>query len=279
MFGVTVNHFSRPDHPISIRQSTKFALSLLKNCQEVTTIYVIDSSEEYDPDLAAFCQSIGVNYRHYGRVLSFSEAYNYGVDCLNEDWIVTMASDIYVQPNTFALFKQFIENNPNLPIGCLIPYLSSCDYAVQEASANSVKNSCYPGVMTYNLNVFPKAVFQRLGGLSSKYSGNFNDIETSIQLKDMNLKIILVNTFAHHYGRLTLHYGSNVKGNADVILFQQNRPEFLGDIGKYQVRLDQFLDHPTLKLLFRLSLIFRPRRYQKTLENWVYRKISTFQKA
>ena len=208
MFGVTVNHFRKADHPISVQQSTKFALSLLKNCDEVTTIVVIDSSEQYDPDLDDFCRSINASYYHYGKILSFAEAYNRGVALLGEEWVVTMASDIYVLPDTFSLFENFIRTHPNTPIGCLVPYLSTSDYPLQEGSRLKKRQSCYAGIMTYNLNVFPKSVFESIGGLSTEYSGNFNDIETSLQLKGMKLEVILVDSFAYHYGRMTLQHGS-----------------------------------------------------------------------
>ena len=278
MFGVTVNHFRKAEHPLSVQQSTKFALSLLKNCVEITTIILVDSSQNYDEDLDSFCQSIGVIYRHYNRILSFAEAYNYGAACLDEDWIVTMASDIYVKTQTFTLFKKFIEDHPQLPIGCLIPYLSSSDYVVQEATSSSMQHSCYSGIMTYNLNVFPRSVFREIDGLSDKYSGNFNDIETSIQLKKMGLKIILVKNFVHHYGRLTLQYGSNTHAELDQAQLKQDYPEFVGNTGLYQVRLDKFLQHPILKLVFRASVGFRPRRIQGKMERWVYQKLPAFQR-
>jgi len=282
MFGVAVNHFHKPEHPVSVRQSTKFALSLLKNCPEVTTIFLVDSSEKYDADLDEFCQTLGVNYRHYGRTLSFAEAYNFGVACLDEEWVVTMASDIYVRPETFGVFRQFIENNPAIPIGCLIPYLSSSDYIVQEATINWPKPSCYCGVMTYNLNVFPKAVFTELGGLSNKFSGNYNDIDTSIRLKNMGLKIVLVSNYVQHYGRLTLPHGTNVKSGVDEAQFRLEHPDFAGDAGRWGLRLDKLLEHRILKLISKLSFTFRPRRFRgsigSSLELWVLRNLPAIQR-
>lgn len=278
MFGVAVNHFRKPDHPLSVLQSTKFALSLLKSCVEVTTIVLIDSSGRHDADLESFCQSIGVIYKHYDRVLSFAESYNFGVACLEEDWVVTMASDIYVRGDTFGRFKRFIEDNPTVPIGCLIPYLSSCVYPVQEASDNMLRHTCYSGIMTYNLNVFPKQVFQEIGGLSEKYSGNFNDIDTCIQLKKKNLRVVLVNIFVHHFGGMTLQHGTNVKGEADFVQFQSEYPDFTADSGLFQVRLDKLLEHSLLRLVSQASLTIKPRRLRPRLEAWVHSKLSRLQR-
>ncbi len=279
MFGVAINHFQRPEHPLSVRQSTRLAIALLKNCVEITSIVVVDSSAEYDADLHKFCSDIDVTYKHYGRLLSFSEAYNNGVACLAEDWVVTMASDIYVCPDTFTLFKRFIENNPDLPIGCLIPYLSSCDYIAQEASCNAVRHNCYPGMMTYNLNVFPRTVFEKIGGLSSKYSGCFNDIESSLNLKNFGLEVILVDSFAHHYGRLTLQYGTDVNFGTDWDRFYKDHPELLDPKESYQVRLDQLYSHPLLRVAYKLSANIRPRRFRRHIERWVFHNLPVFQRV
>lgn len=279
MFGVAVNHFQKPGHPASVQQSTRFALSLLKNCAEVTTVFVVDSSEKYDEGLANYCQTIGVNYRHYDRALAFAEAYNFGVACLDEEWVVTMASDIYVRPETFTLFKQFIEDNPQVPIGCLIPYLSNSDYWVQEASPNWPKPTCYCGIMTYNLNVFPKATFQRLGGLSDKYSGNFNDIETSIQLRSMGLKIVLVSNFVQHYGRLTLQHGLNgIDYSGDFDQFRHDHPSFVGHSGVLPIKLHKFLEHPVLKIAAILAGRAKSPRLRQGLDCWLYQRIAAFQR-
>ena len=278
MFGVAVNHFYKPEHPVSVRKSTEFALSLLKNCPEVTTIVVVDSSEKYDADLHKFCQTIGVNYRHYGKTLPFATAYNYGSACIEEDWIVTMASDIYVRPETFTIFKQFIENNPKVPIGCLIPYLSNSDYIAQEATANWPKPTCDCGIMTYNLNVFPKAVFKKLGGLSERYSGNFNDADTSIALKNMGLKVILVSNYVHHYGKLTVQHGTNVTCEADIAQFRQDHPDYVGGSGSWGLRLDKFMSHPALRLVTTVACTIRPRRFGHKVEHWVFRNISAIQR-
>lgn len=279
MFGVAVNHFWKPSYPASVLQSTKFALSLLKNCLEVTTVVLIDSSETYNTDLDGFCRSLEITYRHYGRSLPFSEAYNYGVNCLDEEWVVTMASDIYVKPGTFTLFKEFIENNPGVPIGCLIPYLSSSDYRVQEATPGYPKPTCYSGIMTYNLNIFPKVVFQKLDGLPEGYSGNYNDIVTSIRLQELGLKIVLVDNLVTHYGKLTLSYGTDVRAETDKARFRREYPSFAGNCGLFEVRLDKFLEHPALKLVSRVSFTMRPRRFRGRVENWVHRNLSRIQRV
>lgn len=279
MFGVAVNYFAKADHPPSVKQSAKFAVSLLKNCPEVTSVVLVDGSDTADEEFHSYCESIGVKYQHSGHSMSFAEAYNYGVDFLSEDWIVTMASDIYVFPDTFTGFKQFIDKHQDLQIGCLIPYLSRCDLPMQRTSHSSQKFSCYAPIMSYNLNVFPKEVFAKIGGLSTRYSGNFNDIDTTLKLQSMGLEVVMVSSYVHHYGRLTLRHGTNVDARNDWQQFYQDYPELKCNSDLWNLRLDRFLRHPLLKLVFQLNLKNRNKDLRKKINAWVYDNISKYQQV
>lgn len=278
MFGIVVNYFSRPNHPPSIRQSAVFALSLLKNCSEVTSIVLVDGSGESDLEMENACASLGAKYCHFGRMLSFGEAYNKGAELLTEAWIVTMASDIYVYPDTFLRFRKFIEAHPQAPVGCLIPYLSACDYPVQLSHQSSRRVNCDAGVMTYNLNVFPRDVFWKLGGLSESYTGCYNDVDTSIKIKKLKLRVFLVDTFALHYGRLTLVYGSNADWNTDAAAFFQDYPELKSESYLWNIDLNYFLRSPLLKFVFSVANAIRPRRLRTPLMIWILRSIPRLQK-
>jgi GT2 family glycosyltransferase len=249
MFGVALNYFSKPQYPPSVKQSAKFALSLLKNCPEVTSVILVDGSKDVDKELCQYCVSLGFTYKHTGKILSFAEGYNLGISLLKEDWVVTMASDIYVYPNTFYRFRQFIENHKELTIGCLIPHLSKCDFPLQ---TKGYAHSCYSPLMTLNLNVFPRSVFEKIGGISTEYTGNFNDVDTVLKLKQLGLNIFLVDTNASHYGRLTTQQGSNTSTLADKNLFYSNFPALKSDNGLWNLRIDKFIKNPLLKLAFLL---------------------------
>ncbi len=280
MFGVVVNYFSTEKHPPSVKQSTKFAVSLLKNCPEVTSIVLVDGSDEVDAELKSYCECFGIEYAHCGTRMSFGEAYNYGVRYLSEDWVVLMASDIYVYPDTFTAFRNFIENYPDLSIGCLIPYLTRCDLAIQQASQSSKKYDCYASIMTFNLNVFRKNVFEDLGGLCTSYSGNFNDIDICLKLEKKNLDIFLVaDAYVIHYGSLTLRHGSSVNASLDYDRFYSDYPEMYLSGGLWNLRISHFLRHPILKLLYRLNARFgRDTKNRRKRLDWVLKLVPSFQK-
>jgi len=280
MFGVVINYFGTKNYPPSVKQSAKFAASLLKNCQEVTSIVLSDGSSELDTDLKNYCESLNIKYIHSGAKMSFAEAYNYGVSHLREDWIVLMASDIYVSRDTFTAFRKFIENYSDLNIGCLIPYLTRCDLPIQQASQYSRKYDCYASLMTLNMNIFKKDVFATLGGLSTRYSGNFNDIDMALKLKKNNLDIFLVgDAYVVHYGSLTLRHGSNVDAKLDYQQFYSDYPEMYLSGGVWNLRINHFLRNPILKFLYRLNARFgrNPKKKSSRLD-WVLRLVPKLQK-
>jgi GT2 family glycosyltransferase len=283
MFGVAVNYFSTKDHPPSVKESARFAVALLKNCPEVTSIILVDGSAERDPELQNYCESINIKYEHCGKTMSFAEAYNYGVSMLPEEWICTMASDIYVFPDTFTKFRNFIEKYPNLSIGCIIPYLSRCDLPLQRTSQASQRFNCYFPIMSFNLNIFPRHIFKEIGGLSHRYSGNFNDIDTTIKLKKLGLSVFLVDTYVHHYGRLTLRHGTNVNARSDWEQFYNDYPELKCDSDLWNLRLDYFLIHPMLKFIYQVThrsnlRIIRSKSMRKSIVTWIYEIIPRWQK-
>jgi GT2 family glycosyltransferase len=250
-FGVVVNYFSKKTHPISVKYSAKFALSLLKNCPEVSEIVLSDGSAEQDDELSCFCDSLEIKYVHSGKMMSFAEGYNYGVEHLTEDWIATMASDIYVTPTTFTAIMQFITENEKLNVGCLIPYLSKSDLPTQQFSTSFFSRDCFAPGMTFNLNIFKKNVFEELGGMTREYSGNFNDFEMWLKLKEIGLGVYLVgNSYAMHYGQLTLTYGSNTNAIKDREQFYKKHPYLLEEGSFFNMRIDKFFQSRILKYLY-----------------------------
>jgi GT2 family glycosyltransferase len=279
MFGVVVNYFFKEGYPSSVEASVRFALTLLKNCPEVTSIVLADGSAKINQNLKQYCELLSINYAHAGRQMSFGEAYNYGVSLLNEKWVAIMASDIYVYPDTFSKFRKFIENYKDLNIGCLIPYLSRCDLPLQQTSQFAKKTDSYASLMSFNLNVFKKEVFEKVGGMTTQYSGNFNDIDMSLKLKQLGLDIFLVGgSNVIHYGALTLRHGTNVDAKSDYEKFYEDHPEMYLPGGLWNLKVDQLLKHPILKLLYRLNVRFgrNPHQKQKRIR-WVLRLIPSLQ--
>lgn len=278
MFGVAVNTYLTPEHPPSVQMSALFAVSLLLNCPEVSTIVLVDGSAQPSGVLASFCADHGISYLHAGRPLSFAEAYNAAAAQLTDEWIALMASDVYVLPDTFAAFKRFIEANPDLPIGCLIPYLSQSDFRPQEGLVGRPRVACRVPTMTMNLNVFRRTVYADVGGLSESYSGNFNDVDLAIRLKERGLETLLIDAYAHHYGSLTLKYGSNTSYAKDSAAFFAQRPELEHPRGLWSMRLDRLFESRRLRWLYRAAVAVPSDTIRGHALPWVLDRIARYQR-
>ncbi|BBI31796.1 glycosyltransferase family 2 protein [Cohnella abietis] len=264
-FGVVVNYFSKPNHPISVKYSVQFALSLLKNCPEVTEIVLSDGSENPDDQLRNFCDSLNMRYLHSGKILSFPEGYNAGVQQLTTEWIVTMASDVYVTPTTFTAIDQFISQHKNpKQIGCLIPYLSKSDLPTQQYTNTMLSRNCQSPGMTFNLNVFRREVYDLVGGMTQDYTGNFNDFEMCLKLRENNLKVYLVgDSYAVHYGQLTLKFGSNTSVDQDKNKFYSNHPHLFERNGLWDMRFNHFFESKSMRSLYTLRNLLPRQLKQK----------------
>lgn len=258
--------------------SALFSVSLLLNCPEVSAVVLVDGSVEPSKTFETFCATHSVEYVHTGKAMSFAEAYNAGVARLNTDWIALMASDVYVLPGTFAAFKQFIEDNPDLSVGCLIPYLSQSDFRPQEGLPNRDRTNALVPVMTINLNVFRRGVYIEMGGLSEKYSGNYNDVDMAVRLRDKGLSIYLVDAYAHHYGSLTLRYGTNTRLEQDKETFFSQRPDLLSPHGWWALRFDQLFESRRLKWMYRAAAAVPSDTVRSHALPWVLDRVARYQR-
>lgn len=278
MFGVVVNTYLTEAHPPSVKLSAQFAVALLRTCPEVSSIILVDGSEHPNEALERSCAQVGAQYVHVGRRLGFAEAYNTGAALLSEEWIALMASDIYVLPETFAGFRRFIEARADLPIGCLIPYLSQSDFPSQVGLPQQARTECRVPVMTLNLNVFRRQVYQDLGGLTETLSGNFNDVDLALRLKEKGFDTFLVDSFAHHYGSLTLRYGSNTSRLHDRDIFFVQRPHLRSPRGHWNLRLDRLLDHPALRIAYWLATSIPSDTVRAQGLQWVFDRLPRYQR-
>lgn len=252
MFGVVVCHYYRPGQPLSIKASVRLCLSLLKQCPEVSTIVLSDGSGERDLELEEYCISLDVTYMHYGSEVSFAQTYNLGASLLSEEWIALMASDVFVYNSTFKAFKDFIKGYRTLNIGCLIPFLTTSDVLAQAHTFEFLENTCRVPIMTINLNVIKKSVFDQIGGVPAQFSGAYNDIVMAIKLHNLGLEIFMVKgAQACHYGRMTINSGTSYKYKVDKETFKKEFPAYVNPQTDWGVRMDSLVRRDPFKFVSR----------------------------
>jgi hypothetical protein len=223
MIGVAVNFFQKVNSTDHVEHSLFFCLSLLRLAPEITQIVVSDGSLIRNERVQSYCDERGVKYLHVGKEMSFAESYNAGIRHLTTNFICTLASDVFVRSDTFTKIKNFLSEVDAETLGAVIPYLSDSDLPGQ-ASTGPGPIRVSP-LMTLNLNVFPRAVLDAIGGVNDEFSGCYNDFIMAKKLTDLGRKIYLVDAYAVHYGRLTRITGTNVDYLADKDKFAQLYPE------------------------------------------------------
>ena len=255
LFGVVINHYWRPDHGPAGVASTLLAMGLLDRCPDVEEVVVVDASHGPTPGLAEACRAQGAKYLHREGGLSFPAAFNAGFAVLKSRWLIAMCSDVYVHPETIEALRRFVERRGHRPIGCVVPYLNESDVHTQVTRrVTGARFDARIPIMSTNLNVFPREALAAIGGgLPTQYSGCFNDIAMSIELRRRGLEVLIAgDATALHYGGLTRSQGSDVDFAADANRFRADYPN-LDDSGSlWGVALASQFDSRLLRFAWRL---------------------------
>jgi GT2 family glycosyltransferase len=286
MFGVVINHYWRPSHTDAAIESARLAMALLARCNEVSDAVLVDSGPEGTPGFPELCAKKNVQYLHQPGGLSFSEAFNEGAARLTTDWVALLCSDVYVFPDTFEAFSKFIAERSDEAIGCLIPYLSTCDVHTQiERHRRPRRFDARVPVMSVNLNVFPKAAFDLIGGIPGDYSGDYNDVATCIALRRVGLDVFVVGEAqAVHYGVMTKRDGTTIDRSSDLDAFKAAYPDFHEPASLWQVSVDRLIYSRALRAAWRAAVWFNRLRAllgRKPLArpfNWILREVPSQQR-
>jgi hypothetical protein len=171
--GMVVNYFTNYSDE-QTRQilvtSTALSLRLLRVSPRINTILLVDGSETPDPDMKEACRTIGVDYYHHGRRISYVDAYNLGWGQLDEPFVGLMANDIIPHPITSIDLLADWAARPE--VGCSFPYLTTFGSSVLETQRQGFwtrgRITCEPSTMTLNLNIFKRSVLEQIGGAGPK---------------------------------------------------------------------------------------------------------------
>ncbi|NLN35159.1 MAG: glycosyltransferase family 2 protein [Candidatus Cloacimonetes bacterium] len=231
--GFVVNYYWRPTFSEYVRESARFAISMIESSSIVDRILLIDGSPIPDIEMQEVYRSKKVQYLHLGKELGFAEALNEGWKRLDTEFIGLMASDVYPTPETLKLLVDVL-TLPN--VGLVFPYLDFCDYPGQVSSFVRNPVSCEPSSMSLNLNLIKKKVLEEIGGIDENYSGGYNDLILLMKIRKIGQKVILVgNTRTSHLGRATVSQGTNFNMAIDNPRFSTEYPEYRTLYGPWNI--------------------------------------------
>jgi GT2 family glycosyltransferase len=205
---VAVNHYwNSPDDAARsiVVSAAELGLRMLRRSPVVGTIRLVDGSPQPDDRLAAVCTDIEADYVHLGREIGLAEGYNIGWRGLPERYVALMANDIV--PHPVSALELLLDAVRDPEIGLAVPYLSMCDYAPQLARRLLLRRTmrtCEPASMTLNLNVLPRDVLERVGGVDEGYSTGFYDPILVMRVRELGYRAIQVGgAEVIHLDRLT----------------------------------------------------------------------------
>ena len=224
---VVVCHYNRTGMP-RIRYMALHAVAFL--CRERPTdlnVALLDGSPTRDDALADALAALGVEYVHGGRELSFAETYNLGIKRTSNPVVVTLANDILVEAQQVRRLAAEVADG----VGCVMPYMSFCDYGAQRERALPVPRRCFPGRMTVNVNAFSRKALERVGLLPEQMTGCYNDVILFIRMREEGYSVVLRNVGrVIHLGQQTLKTGAtSVDYDADAGLFREEYPKYWRD--------------------------------------------------
>ena len=244
---VVVSHYNR-SQAAHIRYMAIYAMSYL--CREPSphlNVVFIDGSPFQDAGLKSCLETLGVQYLHFGRELSFGEAYNAGIKRTTNRVVVTLANDILIEPKQVRLLAAEAKGR----VACAIPYLTFCDYGTQRERKLPTPRTCYPNSMTLNVNAFAREALESVGFIPEQMSGCYNDVVLFIRLREEGWSVILRNVGrVIHLGKQTLNtQQSSVSYETDAALFARQYPKYW-DRGV--VRFHKVGQRWTTRMLYRL---------------------------
>ena len=215
ILGMAVNHYwNSPD--LAARAvmvtTTELGLRMLRLSPLVGSITLVDGSPEPDERLAGLCAEIGARYLHAGREIGLAEGYNLGWRSLSEPFVGLMANDIV--PFPLESLEKLLEVVQDPEVGLVFPYLSMCDYPPQLARFSVLRRrtmvTCEPASMTLNLNILPRDVLERVGGVDEKYLTGFYDPILVMRVRELGYRAVQVGgAWVVHLDRLTKKIGGS----------------------------------------------------------------------
>ena len=125
--GVVVNYFTKNQNAserLILVDTTKLSLRLALLSDYVSEVLLVDGSEKPNNEMMIACKDVGARYLHFGKELSYSEAYNKGWWEVHTPFIALMANDIIPHPtDVFRKLREAMDDTTYywlcLPIFCL----------------------------------------------------------------------------------------------------------------------------------------------------------------
>lgn len=253
LVSVVVNFYNPNDVP-----RINAMVTLAMECLAVYTQYpldliLVDGSGKPTPVIADRCAQRGWTYLQCPHKGAFAKIYNQGMEAAKGDWRVWMASDIFV---TTGWEQRLIAEMRRTGAWMAAPFLTHSDYPAQVRNWVLAMSTFRPSSMTFNLNMITRHCFETVGGMDDRFTGNFNDIDYLLRIRNAGGDAIIVNC------QQIVHLARGTTAVTSTLNWRQDRQRF---VEKYPSLA------PVSESVFEAYDISSPQFCRSSLFRWLVR--------
>ena len=220
LISIVINYFNPKEHPrieATLLLAMESVSSYTHNSHEVI---ISDASTNESIKIKELCLKKKWIYLHMPGA-SFPEGFNKGASKATGEYLVLMASDIFVCE---GWDKVLLSELKRTCAWMAAPYLTASDYRTQTQFWVLKMKTFIPSAMTLNLIMMRTEHFTKLGMLDQRL-GHFNDIDLLFRVRELGGEAII--TYCgqvSHISGATISVATNFNYKKDKEIFLEKHP-------------------------------------------------------
>lgn len=214
---IVINYFN-PKSDLHVLAVTKLCIeSICKYTSMSFELILTDGSGLPNMELEQYAREKNLRYLPSETPEKYATSFNRGLKAGKGKFLVILANDIFLNEGwDVALTSAFSDTG----IWMSVPYLSFSDFSPQIRSFTLSARNCMPRLITFNVNVLPRRVYEAIGPIDENLSGCFNDIDYLIRIRRNGGSIKMIDCGnVTHLGKGTLSTSSLANYKKDKTLF------------------------------------------------------------
>ena len=220
---IVINYFNPKSDP-HILAVTKLCIEAVYKYTSMSfELLLSDGSGFPSGELEKYARERGLRYMPSDVPEKYASSFNRGLKACRGEFSVILANDIFLNEGwDQALTKPLRDTN----IWMTVPYLSFSDFSPQVRSFTLAARNYKPRLITFNVNVLPRRVYEVIGIMDENLSGCFNDIDYLIRIRKNGGEALMIDCGnVTHLGKSTLSTSTMASYEKDKRLFLEKYPE------------------------------------------------------
>ncbi|MBL7043932.1 MAG: glycosyltransferase [Pirellulaceae bacterium] len=250
LLSIIINYFNPNEHP-RIEATLLLALeSISSYTHHSYEVIISDASTNVSARLHEICLRKHWTYLHMPQA-SFPEGFNKGASKATGEYLVLMASDIFVCADWD---KTLLCELKRTEAWMAAPYLTASDYRAQTQFWGLRMKTFSPSAMTLNLIMISAQHFEQLGMLDPNL-GHFNDIDLLFRVRESGGEAIIAYCGqVSHISGATMSVATSIDYRADKDIFLNKHPCLKSRNARmdYDSHHKRFMRNPLLRTYFKV---------------------------